>query len=193
MTFALPPQDRLVLLQTAREAIGARLGRRPARFPPAPPQLSTPCGAFVTLTIQGELRGCIGHTAACQPLLEAVKDVAVSSAFDDPRFPSLSPEEWPHVRIEISVLSPFECITDIARIIVGVHGIMVKNGRRSGLLLPQVASERGWDRETFLAHSCRKAGLPGDAWRWPDTRIEIFSATVFQEDQEEGQIRGENG
>jgi AmmeMemoRadiSam system protein A len=184
MTFALAEQDRSILLQTAREAIGARLARRPPLFPPAPPSLSTLCGAFVTLKVRGELRGCIGHITASQPLVEAVKDVAVSSAFDDPRFPPLSPEEWPRVRIEISVLSPFECITDLQRITVGVHGIMVRNGHRSGLLLPQVATEQGWDREAFLAHCCRKAGLPVDAWRSPETRIEIFSATVFQENRE---------
>jgi len=184
MTFALAERDRFVLLQTAREAIGARLSRRPPRFPPVPPSLSAPCGAFVTLKVRGELRGCIGHITACQPLVEAVKDVAVSSAFDDPRFPPLSPEEWPHVRIEISVLSPFELITDLQRVTVGVHGIMVRSGHRSGLLLPQVATEQGWDRETFLAHACRKAGLPSDAWRAPETRIEIFSATVFHENQD---------
>jgi AmmeMemoRadiSam system protein A len=184
MTFVLSDQDRLILLQTAREAIGARLARRAPRFQPAPPSLSIPCGAFVTLKVKEALRGCIGHIAASQPLLETVKDVAVSSAFDDPRFPPLSPEEWPQVRIEISVLSPFESITDPQRITVGVHGIMVRNGHRSGLLLPQVATEQGWDRETFLAHSCRKAGLPADAWRLPETRIEIFSATLIHEGQE---------
>jgi AmmeMemoRadiSam system protein A len=184
MTLALGEQDRLVLLPTAREAIGARLAHRQPSFPPAPPSLSTPCGAFVTLKLNGELRGCIGHIDACQPLLKTVKDVAVSSAFDDPRFPPVSPDEWPQVRIEISVLSPFERITDLQRITVGVHGLMVRNGHRSGLLLPQVATEQGWDREAFLSHSCRKAGLPADAWRSPDTRIEIFSATVFHETRE---------
>jgi AmmeMemoRadiSam system protein A len=138
----------------------------------------------VTLKVKEALRGCIGHTTASQPLLETVKDVAVSSAFDDPRFPPVAPEEWPRVRIEISVLSPFECITDLHRITVGVHGLMVRSGRRSGLLLPQVAVEQGWDRETFLSHCCLKAGLPADAWRSPETRIEIFSAEVFHEIQE---------
>jgi AmmeMemoRadiSam system protein A len=181
MTFVLEEKDQLVLLQIAREAIEARLALRSPHFPPASPSLSTPCGAFVTLTVRRELRGCIGHITASQPLVETVKEVAVLSAFDDPRFPPLSPEEWLLVRIEISVLSPFEHITDISRLTVGVHGLMVKNGNRSGLLLPQVASEQGWDRETFLAHACRKAGLPGNAWCWPGTRIEIFSATVFRE------------
>jgi AmmeMemoRadiSam system protein A len=184
MTPALADQEQLILLQNAREAIGARIARRAPCYPPAPPELSAPCGAFVTLKIRGELRGCIGHITARQPLVEAVRDVAVSSAFDDPRFPPLSPEEWPEVSIEISVLSPFEPITDPGRITVGTHGVMVRNGHRSGLLLPQVATEQGWDRETFLSHACRKAGLPADAWHSPETRIEVFRATVFHEHQE---------
>jgi AmmeMemoRadiSam system protein A len=184
MTLALTQNDRLILLQTAREAIEARLVRRVPRYPPVPPSLSIPSGAFVTLKKRGELRGCIGHIVACDPLVQTVKDVAVSSAFDDPRFPSLSAEEWAAVTIEISVLSPFECITDVNQVAVGVHGLMVRSGSRSGLLLPQVAAEQGWDRETFLAQTCRKAGLPMDAWRSPETRIEIFSATVFRENRE---------
>jgi AmmeMemoRadiSam system protein A len=186
MTPALADQEQLILLQTAREAIGARLARRAPHFPPAPPELLAPCGAFVTLKIRGELRGCIGHITASQALVETVKDVAVSSAFEDPRFPPLAEAEWPQVSIEISVLSPFERITDPGCITVGVHGIMVRNGHRSGLLLPQVATEQGWDRETFLSHSCRKAGLPPDAWRSPETRIEIFRAAVLRENQEQG-------
>ncbi len=174
-------QDGTILLQTAREAIAARLAHRPPCFPSATPVLATPCGAFVTLKASGQLRGCIGHITAVQPLVEAVKDVAVASAFDDPRFPPLAPEEWRQVRIEISVLSPFERITDVARIVVGVHGIMIRRGYRSGLLLPQVATEQKWDRETFLTHACYKAGLPADAWKSPDTRIEIFTATIFHE------------
>ena len=88
------------------------------------------------------------------------------------------------MRIEISVLSPFELVSDVQRIAVGVHGIMVRSGQRSGLLLPQVATEQGWDRETFLSHACRKAGLPADAWRSPQTQIEMFTASVFHEAQE---------
>ena len=185
MTLPVSRDDGLFLLETAREAIAARIAGRPPRFPSSSsPALSTPCGAFVTLKVRGDLRGCIGQITACRPLVDTVKEAAVSSAFDDPRFPPLSPEEWPQVRIEISVLSPFECITELPRITVGVHGIMVRSGHRSGLLLPQVATEQGWDRETFLSHCCRKAGLPADAWRSPDTRIEIFSATIIHEKQE---------
>ncbi len=107
----------------------------------------------------------------------------MSSAFEDPRFPPLGKEEWDATTIEISVLSPFEKITDAGRIRVGTHGIMIRRGSRSGLLLPQVATEQGWDRDTFLTHACLKAGLPADAWRSPDTSIEIFSAIVFHEEQ----------
>jgi AmmeMemoRadiSam system protein A len=184
MTLTISRHDGLLLLQAAREAIGARLAGRPPRLLPSPPSLTAPCGAFVTLKVGGELRGCIGHITACQPLVEAVMDAAVSSAFDDPRFPALRPDEWPRVMIEISVLSPFELVTDLQSIVVGVHGIMVRSGNRSGLLLPQVATEQGWDREAFLSHGCRKAGLPTDAWQLPQTRIEVFTAAIFREDQE---------
>ncbi len=109
--------------------------------------------------------------------------MAVASAFEDPRFPPLSRGEWPSVRVEISVLSPLEGISDVSRIRVGTHGIMIRQGRRSGLLLPQVATEQGWDRDTFLAHACTKAGLPVDAWKSPEASIEIFSAAVFHEEQ----------
>jgi AmmeMemoRadiSam system protein A len=183
MTLTISDHEGLLLLRAAREAIAARLAGRPPRYESFPPALLVPCGAFVTLKVGGELRGCIGHITACQPLADTVKDAAVSSAFDDPRFPPLGPDEWPRVRIEISVLSPFEPISDLRRIAVGVHGIMVRSGLRSGLLLPQVATEQGWDREAFLAHGCRKAGLPADAWHSPKTCIEVFTATVFQEEQ----------
>jgi len=185
MTLQVSHDDGLLLLETAREAIAARLAGRPPRFPSSSsPTLSMPCGAFVTLKVRGDLRGCIGHIAACRPLVETVRETAVSSAFDDPRFPPLGLEEWPLVEIEISVLSPFELVHDPLCIAVGTHGIMVRSGHKSGLLLPQVATEQGWDREAFLAHACRKAGLPVDAWRWPQTRIEVFTASVFRESRE---------
>jgi AmmeMemoRadiSam system protein A len=187
MTLQVSRDDGLFLLETAREAIAARLAGRQPRFPSSSsPAVSMPCGAFVTLKVREDLRGCIGHITACRPLVDTVKETAVSSAFDDPRFPPLGPDEWPLVRIEISVLSPFELVRDPRGITVGTHGIMVRNGHKSGLLLPQVATEQGWDREAFLAHACRKAGLPVDAWRSPQTRIEVFTATVFRESREQG-------
>ena len=184
MTDVILPADQHVLLQCAREAIRARLRRQAPVYPPASASLDEECGAFVTLRLGGELRGCIGHVAACQTLLDAVKSAAVAAAFNDPRFPPLTPAEFADVRIEISVLSPFERIADAARVQPGTHGVMIRNGYRSGLLLPQVATEQGWDRETFLSHACRKAGLPPDAWRSPPTTIDIFTAAVFHERQE---------
>jgi AmmeMemoRadiSam system protein A len=181
MTFTLNEQERQILLQTAREAIGARLGLRAPCYPAPTAALCVPCGAFVTLKAGDTLRGCIGHIAASRPLIETIKEMALCSAFEDPRFPAMVPAEWSRVRIEISVLSPFERISDPERIQVGVHGVLVRRGSRSGLLLPQVAGEQGWDREQLLSHACRKGGLPADAWKSPDTQIEIFSATVFGE------------
>ena len=181
MRFTLSERDRLLLLHTAREAIGAALERRAPDYPPLAEALSVPCGAFVTLKKRGQLRGCIGHVTTDLPLGETIREVAVASAFEDPRFTPLSREEWKSVRIEISVLSLLEQIDDPARIEPGVHGIKIHRGICTGLLLPQVATEQGWDRETFLRHACLKAGLPSDAWREPGTKIEIFSAVVFGE------------
>jgi AmmeMemoRadiSam system protein A len=181
MRFTLTEQDTRVLLLTAREAIAAVLSHRAPAYPPPTEALSSPCGVFVTLKKRGQLRGCIGHVTATEPLGETIKEVAVASAFEDPRFTPLSLEEWKSVRIEISVLSPLEVVRDPARIEPGVHGIKIRRGPCTGLLLPQVATEQGWDREAFLSHTCLKAGLPSDAWRDPDTCIEIFSAAVFAE------------
>jgi AmmeMemoRadiSam system protein A len=183
VTFALSDAEKQALLSTAREAIEARLEGRVPRFPAATPALSTPCGAFVTLKSGDALRGCIGRISASQPLLDTVMEVAVSSAFEDPRFSPMRPERWHGVRIEISALSPFARIGDPSLVRVGVHGVLIRQGPRSGLLLPQVAPEQGWDRETFLTHACYKAGLPGNAWKQPETRIEVFTAVVFGEEE----------
>jgi AmmeMemoRadiSam system protein A len=181
MDLVLSEEDRSLLLATAREAIRARLSFQAPDFPEPTSPLLAPCGAFVTLKKGQDLRGCIGHITASRPLVETVRDAAAAAAFEDPRFPPLSREEWPSISIEISVLSPFRPVTDPGQIRPGTHGIMIRQGHRSGLLLPQVATEQGWDRETFLARTCRKAGLPPDAWRAPDASIEIFSALVFGE------------
>ena len=181
--FSLTEAERTTLLETARGSIAARFDGKRLPIPEVTPALRTPCGAFVTLKIQGHLRGCIGHITAAAPLIETVRDVALSSAFDDPRFPPLARDELERVTIEVSVLSPFRRTSDTTEITVGTHGILVRRGGRSGLLLPQVATEQGWERDEFLVHTCRKAGLPDDAWRDPDTVIEIFSAIVFGEER----------
>ena len=181
--FSLTDQEQRTLLETARRTISARFSGTLPVLPEGTPALRTPCGAFVTLKVHGRLRGCIGHISAAAPLVETVRDVALASAFEDPRFPPLARDELDQVGIEVSVLSPFRRTRDPGEIRVGTHGILVKRGGRSGLLLPQVATEQGWDREKFLVHTCRKAGLPDDAWRDPDTTIEIFSALVFGEQE----------
>jgi AmmeMemoRadiSam system protein A len=136
-------------------------------------------GAFVTINRKGQLRGCIGYIKALRPLHETVEEMAAQAAFHDPRFDPVSERELPDLEIEISVLTPLKKIKDVEEIEVGKHGILMEKGFSSGLLLPQVATEYGWDRETFLEHTCYKAGLPKDAWKDEDTVICIFSADIF--------------
>lgn len=171
------------LLRIARESIETALaGGRREPEPPDDAALTVPSGAFVTLRNQDlELRGCIGSIYAEAPLWKAVARSALNAAFRDPRFPPVSPAEWGELSIEISVMSPIVAVESIDEIQPGRDGLIVRAGDRAGLLLPQVATEYGWDRETFLAQTCRKAGLPADAWRSPATRIERFSAEVFAE------------
>ena len=145
-------------------------------------ELRRPAGAFVTLrTKSGELRGCIGSIHAVHPLYQAVTSSAISAAFRDPRFVPVQPDELPHLEIEISVMGPIEVVANHDEIMVGRDGLIVSRGRQAGLLLPQVATEYGWERETFLAQTCVKAGLSPAAWRMQDTRIERFAAEVFGE------------
>jgi AmmeMemoRadiSam system protein A len=177
--------ERSALLSAAREAIESRLqAAEPAGAEArvVGGNLKKKCGAFVTLTRQGRLRGCIGFVVAERPLLETVREAARAAAFQDPRFPPLRAQELPEIRLEISVLSEPGPVQSLEQIRVGTHGLIVRRGARSGLLLPQVATEYGWDRDTFLSHACAKAGLPGDCWREPGTEIEIFSAEVFGEE-----------
>lgn len=136
-------------------------------------------GAFVTLKKRGHLRGCIGYIKAVKPLWETVQEMAVAAAFHDPRFPSLQAEELKDLSLEISVLSPLQRVKDINEIEVGKHGLYIVRGYNSGLLLPQVAVEYGWDRETFLRETCHKAGLPSEDWQDKETEIYIFSADYF--------------
>ena len=143
------------------------------------PALMENRGAFVTLKKHGRLRGCIGHIKGVKPLFQLVGEMAVAAAFHDPRFRPITEGELSELEIEISVLTPMRPIEDVEKIEVGKHGILIERGFQSGLLLPQVAVENGWDRETFLEHTCLKAGLPRDAWKDGKTRIRIFSAEVF--------------
>lgn len=185
MTTAPPvltPAQRAALLAMARRAIRESVRGVPTGSPPpADPALQVPGAAFVTLTRDGELRGCIGYVEAVKPLAEAVAHCAASAALNDPRFPPVTPEELGHVRVEISVLSPLRRITDPQEIQVGTHGLFISHAGRHGLLLPQVATDFGWDRDTFLRQACLKAGLAGDAWKH-GAEIHVFSVDHFTDD-----------
>ena len=176
--------ERRSLLRAAREAIAAQLAGRKAVLPPPTGGLRGARGAFVTLrrAADGELRGCVGHMEADEPLLETVADMAVAAATRDARFESVTASELASLRIEISVLSPLAPIRPAA-VEVGRHGLLLRYGDRRGVLLPQVPAEHGWDREAFLAHTCQKAGLPGDTWRRPGVELLGFTASVFGEDE----------
>lgn len=151
-------------------------------------------GAFVTLTERGALRGCLGHIPDDRALGDVVREMTVAAAQDDPRFPPVSPEELPHLALEISVLTrpaPLLPLADPRRVVVGRDGLIVRHGTHLGLLLPQVATEYHWEPEAFLAATCRKAGLPPDAWQEPDTEVLVFQADVFGEAGEGGRGKGE--
>ena len=137
-------------------------------------------GLFVTLHVSGKLRGCIGVIEGEEPLGITIVKCAFSAAREDPRFPSLQPDELPRLAIELSLLSPVSRIAP-EEIRMGRHGLLIVQGKNRGLLLPQVALEHGLDREQFLAETCRKAGLPRDAWRDPQTAIYGFSGEIIRD------------
>jgi AmmeMemoRadiSam system protein A len=172
--------DRQLLLKLAREALEAHVGVAPAHVPGASEVLDQPGGAFVTLHHHGELRGCIGHIEANEPLGKVVTRCAVAAGSTDPRFPPITRTELDELDIEISLLGPLEPIAGPEDIAVGRHGLVVEMGWQRGLLLPQVATEWNWDAETFLSHTCHKAGLPRDAWKH-GAKLWRFDAEVFGE------------
>ncbi|MFP5238664.1 MAG: AmmeMemoRadiSam system protein A [Acidobacteriota bacterium] len=179
--FTLSTVEKNALKHLVREAIAAKLNAQACWTPPQPPteRLKEPFGAFVCLSIAGGLRGCIGHIMADKPLWETIGCMAVSAAFEDPRFPPLSKSEFDEVEVEISILGPVAPCPDPELVEVGRHGLIMVQGHRQGLLLPQVPVDWNWDKYTFLAQTCRKAGLAPDAWRSPDTHIYWFEAEVF--------------
>jgi AmmeMemoRadiSam system protein B/AmmeMemoRadiSam system protein A len=178
----LSADEKSKLLTIARESIAQHLrdGTLP-QLEVTEPDLTRKSGAFVTLEMAGELRGCIGHILAQEPLYVTVQQSAISAATQDPRFPTLTTEELSEITIEISVLSPLRRITDVREIEVGTHGLFVVAKGRSGLLLPQVATDEGWSRDEFLDAVCLKAGLPQDAWRNGSAALYTFTAIVFGE------------
>jgi len=179
--FELGNEEKNYLKELARQSILSVFDRQDGWSAPNPPTdtLREPLGAFVTLTSGGRLRGCIGHIVGDKPLYQTIAGMARAAAFEDPRFPPLSKAEFESVRIEISILSPITPCPDPAQVEVGRHGLIMRQGYRQGLLLPQVPVEWKWDRETFLSQTCVKAGLPPDAWKLPATEIYWFEAVVF--------------
>lgn len=174
--------EKIYLLKLARETIEWQLKYH--EFPKTEPiseKVKQKFGVFVTLHKHGQLRGCIGYVEGLKPLYLAVMDMAKAAAFEDPRFPPVEPTEVKDLDIEISVLSPLKKISDINQIEIGKHGLIIQRGWQRGLLLPQVATEWGWNREQFLQQTCIKAGLPPEAWKEPGTEIYIFSAEIFSE------------
>ena len=177
----LTAEERDALLRAARESIVAHFQRRRPQLPAATGALAEKRGAFVTLhRSDGELRGCVGMMRGDRPLLETVARMAVASAIEDGRFDPVTEAELGGLTIEISALGPLEPIRP-EEVEVGRHGLLIGYGSRRGVLLPQVPVEQGWDRESFLAHTCGKAGLPEDTWKKPEVELLGFTATVFGE------------
>jgi AmmeMemoRadiSam system protein B/AmmeMemoRadiSam system protein A len=178
--LGLSDQDKKTLHHIAKTVIENRArGKSVPEFKVDSPILKENRGAFVTINKRGELRGCIGYIEGHGPLHKTIEEMAEAAAFRDPRFSPVKEKELPELEIEISVLTPLKKITDVNEIQVGKHGIYIKKGWFSGLLLPQVATEYGWDRQTFLEHTCQKAGLPSNAWKDKETEIYVFSADIF--------------
>jgi AmmeMemoRadiSam system protein A len=176
----LTADDQKRLLTLARRALEARVRRTRRPGPERGGPLDEPWGAFVTIHLHGELRGCLGRIDTDAPLAETVAHLGAVVADSDPRFSPVSAHELADIDVEISVLTPEREIRSIDELEIGRHGVIIEEGGRRGLLLPQVATEYGWDRETLLRHACLKANLPGDAWR-RGARILVFEAQVFGE------------
>jgi len=178
--LGLNEEEKKALHQIAKTVIENKAkGKAVPDFKVESPTLKENRGAFVTIHKRGQLRGCIGYIEGQGPLHKTIERMAEAAAFKDPRFTPVKENELPELELEISVLTPLKRITDVNEIQVGKHGIYIVKGMWAGLLLPQVATEYGWDRQTFLEHTCQKANLPSNAWKEKDTEIYIFSADIF--------------
>jgi len=170
-------EERTLLLQAAHASILSALENREISQAPPTPHLAEPRGAFTSLYLNAELRGCVGFVLPVSSVYRAVIDTARAAAFEDTRFYPVTIAEAPQLEIELSILSPPRPIS-AEEVEVGRHGLLVSMSGHRGLLLPQVPAERNWDRITFLEQTCRKAGLPADAWK-RGALIEAFTAEVF--------------
>ena len=184
---ALSTEEKKILLALARKAIQQALDGKTPSDPEdlgvdPTPAMKRKMGGFVTLTIDGDLRGCIGEIFPRRALADVVLDHALDAAFNDPRFPPLTAKEFPKIHVEISALTPPVPVASYRDIEIGRHGMVLELGGRSAVFLPQVAPEQGWDLATTLTHLSYKAGLPGNAWQDPRARFTVFEAVVFSED-----------
>ena len=179
----LSEAERRAILELARQAVLEAVCHNRAVDPiPQEGVFERRCGVFVTLHVRKKLHGCIGMIEPREKLGASIVKCSVSAALEDPRFSRMRPEEAQEAEIEVSLLSPLEKIR-LEEIVIGKHGLVVENGPRRGLLLPQVAVEHSLDREAFLRETCRKAGLPGEAWQNPETRLYGFTCELITESQ----------
>jgi uncharacterized protein len=174
------PEERRVLLRLAHTSIEAAFDGRRIEVDPPTEHLAEQRGAFTTLHLHGKLRGCIGYVFPTQSLYRTIAETSRAAAFDDPRFEPVTLEQAPELKVEISVLSPLRPIAP-EDVVIGRHGLVVRQGSRRGLLLPQVPVEWDWDRETFLSQTCQKAGLAPDAWL-RGAELQGFTAEIFGEE-----------
>jgi AmmeMemoRadiSam system protein A len=175
----IEPEEREVLLTLARRVLVARVRHEPLPQAPDGGPFEIPCGAFVSIHRSGALRGCLGRLEP-RRLSDTIMHLAAVVADSDPRFDPVRPDELDDLDIEISVLTPEREIATIDEIEIGRHGLIVEQGYRHGLLLPQVAVEHAWSAITFVEHTCLKAGLPRDAWK-TGAGLKVFEAEVFGE------------
>jgi AmmeMemoRadiSam system protein A len=173
------PQERTLLLQLAHQSITAALEQREISLTAPTAHLAEPRGAFTTLYYRGALRGCVGYVFPVASLYRTVAESARGAAFDDSRFAPVTRDQAPELEVSLSVLSPPQPIQP-EDVEIGRHGLLVKLGGYRGLLLPQVPVEHGWDRITFLEQTCKKAGLPSNAWQ-TGAELEAFTAEVFRD------------
>jgi AmmeMemoRadiSam system protein A len=170
-------EERGLLLRLAHQAISANLDQTGISLVPPSPHLAEPRGAFTTLFYRGDLRGCVGYVIPVTSLYRTVAESARGAAFDDSRFPPVTRDQAPELRVSLSVLSPLYPLQP-EQVEIGRHGLLISRGYSRGLLLPQVPLEHGWDRIAFLEQTCRKAGLPPNAWQ-TGAKLEAFTAEVF--------------
>ncbi len=180
-------QEKKELLQLARLAIKNNFltEQEKPKFDKNNPLFYSKAGAFVTLTINHKLRGCIGYVEAYQPLYKTIMEAAFQAAFNDPRFSPLSKEEYSRIKIEVSILSEPFPLENYDEIVVGKHGLILEEGTRKGLLLPQVPIEHNMNKEEYLSALCNKAGFYPDYWKEKQLKLKAFTATVFSESEGE--------